>query len=126
MYPAASVLSRAEVIIRIHKLCFSAKCSCVEKNMVKRRRLASFYCFIALDVNSVGLKGKAVLVHEGCSLLGELQVGVLLMPLGAGSVQNEKPGSLHDGLMFPAGADHANFAGIFLHRLLTGELCTSW
>lgn len=61
-------------MIRIHKLYFSAKCSFVERNMVKRRRPTSFYCFISLEVNSVGLKGKAGLIHEGRSPLAGLQL----------------------------------------------------
>ena len=62
-HPAGSVLSRAGMLIRIHKLYFSATCSLVERNMVKRRRLTSSYYFISLVVNSVGLKGKAGPIH---------------------------------------------------------------
>ena len=125
-YPAGSVLSRARVMIRIHKLCFSAKSSCVERNMVKRRKLTSFYCFIALDVNFVGLIGKASPTHEGCSPLGEPQLcACSLMAPRVQAVRTEEPGPVHDRSMFPAGAVHANFAVIFLHRLLVGELCTS-
>lgn len=109
-------------MIRIHKLYFSAKGSFVERDMVKRRRLTSFYCFISLDVNSVGLKGNAGLIHEGHSPLGGLPLHAhSLKPLSAGSLQSEKPGPVHDMSMFPAGVDSANFAVIFLHRLLTGS-----
>lgn len=90
--------------------------------MVKRRRLTSFYCFISLDVNSVGLKGNAGPIHEGQSPLGGLPLHARsLKPLSAGSVQREKPGPVHDMSMFPAGVDSANFAVIFLHRLLIGS-----